>query len=130
MKNYAMRCALIGQKLGHSYSKQIHEKLGRYEYDLIETEIDGLEALLNDGRYSGFNVTIPYKQEVMRYCGSLSDTARDIGSVNTIFRKADGALCGHNTDFEGFAAMAKRAGIEFVGKKVLILGSGDRKSVV
>lgn len=119
-----MLCGLIGKKLGHSYSKQIHEELGRYGYDLIETEACGLEAVLADRRYDGFNVTIPYKREVMRFCDELSDSARSIGSVNTLSRTSGGGLRGHNTDFEGFCAMARRAGIDFAGKKALILGSG------
>jgi len=119
-----MKCGLIGGKLGHSYSKIIHEMLGGYSYDLLETPEDELERRLADRDYSGFNVTIPYKEAVMPFCAGISDEAREIGCVNTLARGADGGLFGYNTDLAGFRAMAERAAVELYGKKVLILGSG------
>jgi shikimate dehydrogenase len=119
-----MRFGLIGEKLSHSYSKIIHEKLGQYEYDLLPTPPEELESVLRDTSYGGFNITIPYKRAVMDYCGELSDTARRVGCVNTVVRCPDGKLYGHNTDLGGFLAMARRAGISFEGKKCAILGSG------
>lgn len=119
-----MRCGLIGRKLGHSYSKIIHDMIGKYEYDLLETEPDNLKRRLDDASYSGFNVTIPYKEAVIGLCDSISDEARSIGSVNTVKRLPDGRLIGHNTDYEGLRTMVGRAGIDLRSKKVAVLGSG------
>ncbi|NLW79987.1 MAG: hypothetical protein GXY32_11355 [Ruminococcaceae bacterium] len=119
-----MKCGLIGEKLGHSYSKHIHRQLGLYDYALLETPPENLGRLLGDKTYAGFNVTIPYKRAVAPYCSALDDTARAIGSVNTIKRMADGRLVGYNTDFEGLCSMVARAGIALQGRQVLILGSG------
>lgn len=120
MKHYG----LIGEKLGHSYSKTLHALLADYSYELLALAPDALEGFLRSRTLDGFNVTIPYKQAVMPYCAELSETARRIGSVNTVVRRADGSLYGDNTDAYGFAMMAKRAGIDFTGRKTLVLGSG------
>lgn len=125
-----MRYGLIGEKLGHSYSKQIHEMVGGYEYELLEVKRDALEGLVGDSSFSGFNVTIPYKQAVLPFCAELSPAARSIGCVNTLIRRGDGSIFGHNTDFEGFRELASREGISFEGKKVLILGSGGTSRTV
>jgi shikimate dehydrogenase len=119
-----MICKLIGEHLSHSYSKLIHEAFGLYGYELAPLAPDALGDFLKNGEYHGLNVTIPYKKAVIPYCAELSETARAIGSVNTILRRPDGSLYGHNTDFGGFLALADRAGIAFEGKKVLIFGSG------
>ncbi|NCB42037.1 MAG: hypothetical protein EOM59_05405 [Clostridia bacterium] len=115
---------LIGEKLEHSYSKLIHEKLGFYEYELFPLPKAKLEPFLRSKEWKGLNVTIPYKKEVIPFCDSLSCAAQKIGSVNTLVRLPDGSVHGDNTDFSGFLAMAQKAKISFEGKKVLILGSG------
>lgn len=115
---------LIGRKLGHSYSKIIHESLGGYAYDLIELEPDAVGDFLRRGDFRGLNVTIPYKQTVIPFCARLSASAQRIGAVNTLYFAPDGALCGDNTDYYGFAQMLARAGIEISGRKVLLLGGG------
>lgn len=115
---------LLGEKLGHSFSPIIHQKFGISDYGLIETPEDDLPEILMDTQYKGFNVTIPYKLEVMKYCDEISDEARQIGCVNTIVRNSDGRLSAYNTDLDGFVYAAKTAGIDFKGKKVLICGSG------
>lgn len=115
---------LIGRRLGHSYSVQIHRALGNEGYALYELEPEALGAFLKRPDIGGLNVTIPYKRDVMAYCEELDETARAIGSVNTIVRRQDGTLAGYNTDAYGLAYMAKRAGISLGGKKVVILGSG------
>ena len=115
---------LIGRTLKHSYSVQIHRALGNDNYALYELEPEALAAFLAREDIGGVNVTIPYKRDVMEFCDALDETAREIGSVNTIIRGADGKRTGYNTDAYGLKYMASRAGISLAGKKVVILGSG------
>ena len=118
-----MRCGLLGEKLGHSFSKEIHEKLGRYTYELMEVPPEGLDAFLTARDFDGINVTIPYKQAVIPYLAEMSPRARAIGAVNTIVNR-DGALWGDNTDFGGLEALIRRMGLDLRGKTVLIAGTG------
>ncbi len=117
-----MKYGLIGEKLGHSYSKPIHNALGNSEYELKEIPQIELEDFMGQRKFCGINVTIPYKQRVIPFC-TLDEASHKIGSVNTIVNK-NGTLYGYNTDYYGFLCMTNRAGIDFSGKKVLILGSG------
>lgn len=119
-----LKCGLLGEKLGHSYSPQIHSMLADYEYKLFEKSPEELEDLLKSGEFDGLNVTIPYKKSVMPYCAELSPTAAQIGSVNTIVRRSDGSLYGDNTDAFGFENLIVHNGIEVKGKKALVLGTG------
>lgn len=119
-----MKCGLLGRKLGHSYSPQIHNLLGDYSYVLFEKEPEELENFLKNGEFSGLNVTIPYKKEVIPYLSELSPTAKKMGCVNTVLRRSDGTLYGHNTDYLGFTSLVRHAGLSVAGKKVLVLGSG------
>lgn len=119
-----MKSGLLGRKLGHSYSPQIHEYLGSYSYDLFEREPNEIEDFLCNGDFTGINVTIPYKKDVIPFLDELSPTAIKMGSVNTVVRRKDGSLFGHNTDYFGFTSMVHRSGIQVAGKKVLVLGSG------
>lgn len=119
-----LKCGLLGEKLGHSYSPQIHSMLADYEYKLFEKSPEELEAFLKSGEFDGLNVTIPYKKAVMPYCTELSPTAAQIGSVNTIVRRSDGSLYGDNTDAFGFENLILHNGIEVKGKKALVLGTG------
>ena len=115
---------LLGKTLRHSYSKIIHERMADYTYDLYETPEEGLEALIRRPDMGGFNVTIPYNPTVIPFCDELTPAARAIGSVNTLYHDAAGRLIGDNTDYFGFSYMARRAGISFAGRKVVIFGSG------
>ncbi len=115
---------LIGRTLKHSYSVPIHKELGVESYRLIELEPEALASFLQRDDIGGLNVTIPYKRDVMALCSSLDETARAIGSVNTLVPQNDGTLKGYNTDAYGFSFLAKRAGILFAGHKVVIFGSG------
>ena len=117
---------LLGEKLGHSYSKEIHEIFfeltgKKASYDMIEREIDEIEELMKnirDGKFNGINVTIPYKLEVIKYLDEVSETAKKIGAVNTItFR--DGKLVGDNSDYFGFLKTLELNGIDVNGKKCL-----------
>lgn len=119
-----LKCGLLGEKLGHSYSPQIHSMLADYEYELFEKSPEELEDFLKSGEFDGLNVTIPYKKSVMPYCAELSPTAAQIGSVNTIVRRSDGSLYGDNTDAFGFENLIVHNGIEVKGKKALVLGTG------
>ena len=119
-----MNCGLLGRKLGHSYSPQIHAHLGSYRYALFEKEPEALEDFLKSGDFTGLNVTIPYKKDVIPYLDELSPAARRLGAVNTIVRRPDGRLVGHNTDYFGFQWLVKKSGLAVAGKKVLVLGSG------
>ncbi len=118
-----MKYGLLGEKLGHSFSPQIHGLLGLPEYGLIEVPRSELDSFMLRRDFCAINVTIPYKQAVMPYCSWIDPAAQEIGCVNTIVNR-DGKLYGWNTDFSGFLYMARRAGISFAGKKVLVLGSG------
>ena len=123
--------ALIGEKLGHSYSKIIHERYfelsGKkdYTYDLIEIPKDELEKefLRISGEYDGINVTIPYKIDVIKYLDAISPEAEKIGAANTILLK-NGKVFGYNTDYFGFKYMLETNDIEIKNKNVVILGTG------
>ena len=119
-----MICGLLGRKLGHSYSPQIHAQLGSYCYELFEKEPEEIESFLKKGDFSGLNVTIPYKKAVIPYLDELSPAAQKIGAVNTIVRQPNGKLIGHNTDYFGFRYLLQKSGTDVQGKKVLVLGSG------
>lgn len=119
-----MKCGLLGRKLGHSYSPQIHALLGSYSYALFEKEPEELEFFLREGNFSGLNVTMPYKKAVIPFLDTLSPIARNLGAVNTIVRQPNGTLLGHNTDYYGFRSMVLRSGFSISGKKALVLGSG------
>ena len=125
-----MICGLLGRKLGHSYSPQIHGYLSDYPYGLFEKEPEELASFLKSGEFTGLNVTIPYKKDVIPYLDHLSDRARMIGAVNTVVRQKNGTLIGHNTDYFGFLSMLNRSGLQVADKKVLVLGSGGASATV
>lgn len=115
---------LLGEKLGHSFSPQIHACLGDYEYKLFEVAPENLGDFLRSGTFEGLNVTIPYKKAVMPYLAEISENAKAIGSVNTITVLPNGTLRGDNTDYDGFLYLVRRSGIAINGKKALVLGTG------
>ena len=118
-----MEYGLLGEKLGHSFSPQIHQALAGYDYRLLPTPPEEVEALLRRREFRGLNVTIPYKQTVIPLCDRIDPQTAAIGAVNTVVNR-DGQLTGYNTDITGLIAMARRAGVDMAGKKVVILGSG------
>ena len=122
-----MQCGLLGRKLGHSYSPQIHSQLGSYDYRLFEKEPEELEDFLQNGDFTGLNVTIPYKKDVIPFLDELSPRAKALGAVNTIVRR-NGKLIGHNTDYFGFETMLLSTGVSLRGKKALVCGSGGASS--
>ncbi|MDD4851121.1 MAG: shikimate kinase [Gemmiger sp.] len=125
-----MDYGLIGARLGHSYSKPIHEQVGGYRYELhpLPTEADA-RAFLEARQFRAVNVTIPYKQLVLAYCDEVEPTAAAIGAVNTLVNRG-GRLYGYNTDYAGFQYLAAAHGIRFAGKNVLILGTGGTHNTV
>ncbi len=118
-----MQYGLIGEKLPHSFSKEIHALFAGYDYKICEIEPCELDSFMKERDFLGINVTIPYKKAVIPYLDYISDEAKAIGAVNTIVNK-DGRLCGYNTDFAGLKGLILHCKMELFGKKVLILGSG------
>ena len=125
MKKYG----LIGEKLGHSYSPEIHALLGDYEYRLYPMPREAVGDFVQKGGLSGFNVTIPYKETVMPFLDRISPEARRIGSVNTVVRESDGSTSGYNTDYFGFSVELGDVS-RLKGKKALVLGSGGASKTV
>ncbi|MCR4840762.1 MAG: shikimate dehydrogenase [Lachnospiraceae bacterium] len=123
------RHGLIGGSLGHSYSKTIHEMIGKYAYDLIPLTEDEFKEFMEKREFAALNVTIPYKKQVIPYLDEIDGIAKEIGAVNTIARK-DGKLIGYNTDYYGFLYSLKRCNIDITGKKVLMIGNGGAASAV
>lgn len=124
-----MKYGLIGKRLVHSYSKTIHELLGRYEYELMPMDERDVGPFLSAKEFEGINVTIPYKSTVIPYLDWISPQAKEIGAVNTIVKR-NGVLCGYNTDYYGFAGTLLRNGFDVSGKNVLVLGSGGTSKTV
>ena len=118
-----MEYGLIGEKLGHSFSKEIHNKIGDYSYEPKEIPRGELGEFISERAFKGINVTIPYKQDVIPMLDGVDPAALKIGAVNTIVNR-DGKLYGYNTDFLGMKLLIERTGISLTGKKVLILGTG------
>ncbi len=133
-KRKELKFGLLGRKLSHSFSPFIHEAIGakagyRYGYELKEIEPKALKTFMEETDLDGFNVTIPYKEQVVRYCSQLSDLAKRIGVVNTVVRCEDG-WHGYNTDYKGFCYMIERSGIDVCGKAMVVLGAGGVSKTV
>ena len=125
-----MEYGLIGAKLGHSYSKIIHEAVCGYSYELhpLPTEEEA-HAFMQAKAFKAINVTIPYKKLVIPYCDEVEPRAAAIGAVNTVVNR-DGKLYGYNTDYTGFAYLARCHGVKFAGAVVLVLGTGGTHNTV
>ena len=118
-----MEYGCIGEHLGHSFSKEIHNALADYEYEIREIPRDGLDSFMEAAEFRAINVTIPYKEAVIKHLYEIDENAKLIGAVNTVLNRG-GRLYGYNTDFYGMSMLLARAGIEISGKKVVILGTG------
>lgn len=114
---------LLGEKLGHSFSKEIHESINDYKYNLIEVSKDNFDKFMVDRNFNAINVTIPYKEMVIPYLSYIDPKAKEIGAVNTIVNN-DNQLFGYNTDYLGLKKLIEKNNIIFENKKVLILGTG------
>ena len=124
-----MKLGLIGYPLGHSWSKPIHDFMIGSDYQMFELKPEELEGFMTKKEFDGLNVTIPYKQKVMKYLDEIDETAAKIGAVNTIVNH-NGVLKGYNTDYLGFMEMLKRNHIDVQGKKTAVLGSGGASRAV
>lgn len=125
-----MKYGLLGRKLSHSLSPQIHRMLGDYRYELLEREPDQIGTLFTMPGLSGFNVTIPYKKDVMPFCDQLTDAAVRIGCVNTVVKGDDGTFTGDNTDYDGFRMTVESLVKDLSGKRVVIVGKGATSQTV
>lgn len=124
-----MDYGLIGEKLGHSLSKPIHESLADYTYDIHPLTKEEFKPFMEEKAFRAINVTIPYKKDVIPYLDSMDENAEAIGAVNTIVN-TDGKLRGYNTDFSGFDYMVIRHGVNLTGKKVIVLGNGGAAQAI
>ena len=118
-----MEYGLIGEHLPHSFSKEIHENIAGYTYELCELKPEELGDFLKKREFKSINVTIPYKQSVIPYLDEIDEKAKSIGAINVIVNR-DGKLCGYNADYDGMVALFHRLGIDAKGKTVLIFGTG------
>ena len=130
-----MKYGLIGEHLGHSFSKQIQTRIAEienvkdYDYQLVELNKEEFKEFMKEKDFKGINVTIPYKKDVIPYLDEMDESAKAIGAVNTIIN-VDGKLKGFNTDFGGFLYMVKAHNVHMEGKKVLIIGNGGACAAV
>ncbi len=130
MNSAPITAGLLGEHLSHSFSPEIHARLADYPYTLCEVERERLAEFMETTTLTAFNVTIPYKKDVIPFMAELSDAARRIGAVNTVTRLADGRFRGDNTDYYGFSAMVAASGVTVTGKKILVLGTGGASVTV
>ena len=121
--NYELAYGCIGEHLPHSFSREIHEQIGGYAYELKELAPEELPAFMIARSFRGINVTIPYKQAVIPFLDEIDETARAIGAVNTVVNR-NGKLYGYNTDLDGLTRLIRRVGLDLSGKKVLVPGTG------
>ena len=124
-----MEYGLIGEKLGHSFSKIIHESLADYTYELCPLPPEQLKGFMTDRAFRAINVTIPYKRAVLPFLDEIDEAAKEIGAVNTVVNR-DGKLWGYNTDYLGFLYGARSHNVDFAGKEVLLLGNGGAAQAV
>ena len=118
-----MEYGLIGEKLGHSFSREIHNLLASYTYDLKELPKNELDTFMKSRNFKGVNVTIPYKESVMPYLDEIDEAAKAIGAVNTIVNR-EGRLIGYNTDFYGMRELLLSRSIRIEKRFVAVLGTG------
>lgn len=130
---------LLGRKLGHSWSPQIHARLGSSPYALYELEPEDVADFVRGGAWRGLNVTIPYKREAAELADERSPRVERLGVANTLVRRSDGTILADNTDVLGFFWMLSRfcdralgAPVQDVlaGRTALVLGSGGASQAV
>ena len=124
-----MEYGLIGEHLKHSFSKQIHEDIAGYKYEIKEIARDDLASFMMSKDFKAINVTIPYKEMVIPYLDELDESAKLVGAVNTVVNRG-GRLIGYNTDMPGFIALLKHMELDVNGKSILLLGNGGASKAV
>lgn len=126
MKTYG----LLGERLLHSLSPEIHREFGNFRYELFQLKPNELDGFFAARKFSGLNVTFPYKKDVVKYCDILTPEAQKIGSVDTITIDREGRLVGDNCEYDGFCYLIRKCGIDIFGHKVLIFGSSSSSLTV
>jgi shikimate dehydrogenase len=130
----SLKAAVIGDPISHSLSPTIHNFFlkkykidGNYEAILVKKDKlkNAVEKMRQDG-FSGFNITIPHKEEIFKLCDFKSRTAQLTGAVNTVVFTQDGKIFGHNSDAEGFFNNLKNSfpKLDLKGKNAFVIGSG------
>ena len=121
---------LLGERLGHSHSPAIHGLLGSTPYEAVEVPRDRVGEFLAARRFTGLNVTIPYKKVAAAACDALSPAAARLGNANTLVLQEDGLLYGDNTDYHGFSRQLASTGVSPQGRVCLVLGDGGAAATV
>ncbi|MGB4440092.1 MAG: shikimate dehydrogenase [Sedimentibacter sp.] len=129
---------LIGEKLGHTFSPQIHNKIleethTKGHYGLFEVKKERLQDVVSGLKalgYRGVNVTIPYKLDIIRYLDALSPEALKIGAVNVVSIDKNGMSTGYNTDYYGFGMMLDNANVKIEKETAVVLGTGGASKAV
>ena len=114
---------LIGEKLSHSWSAAIHEKLGSFPYQLHELSASELKGFLKDQPWRGLNVTIPYKKDAYALADSVSEDAQAVGAANTLVKDVNGFIAADNTDVYGFEYLVKSLKVNLSQKKAMVFGA-------
>lgn len=123
------RFGLIGKTLKHSFSPKLHKYLGDYSYELFELKPNELESFFKREDLKAINITMPYKEEAMKYCNKFSSEALRIGCINTAIWDGEDII-GYNTDYYGCMEMLKEIDLEIKGSSVAILGDGSTSKTV
>lgn len=123
------RFGLIGKTLKHSFSPKLHKYLGDYSYELFELKPNELESFFKRQDLKAINITMPYKEEAMKYCNKFSPEALRIGCINTAIWDGEDII-GYNTDYYGCMEMLKEIDLEIKGSSVAILGDGSTSKTV
>lgn len=125
-----MKAGLLGRKLGHSLSPQIHRLFGDYDYRLYEREPEEVADFVRTCGLDFLNVTIPYKQTVFALCDELTPMAKRLGNVNFVRRTPEGRLLGDNTDAYGVERLLDSVHASVAGRRCAILGAGGAAMTV
>lgn len=120
---------LIGKTLKHSFSPKLHKYLGDYSYELFELEAEELKSFFSRDDLKAVNITMPYKEEAMKYCNKFSPEALRMGCINTAIWDGEDII-GYNTDYYGCMEMLKDIDLEIKGSTAAILGDGSTSKTV
>lgn len=124
-----MKFYLLGEKLSHSLSPEIHSFFGNYSYEKYEISRNDLPLFFKERHFDGLNITIPYKFEACKLCDVLSRNAQTTQCVNTVLNK-NGTLYGYNTDIFGFSYLLRKNNINPDNKTIVIFGNGGASQAV